>query len=71
VAQPCVTAVGQFQFNVVTAFPGRQTIMEVSPNLSDWTPISTNQPSGNMFTFTDSSPAASQPRFYRVIVLPQ
>jgi hypothetical protein len=68
---PSLTADGRIQFEVVTSFPGRPTIIETSFNLRDWTPISTNEPPGNTFTFTDSSPACDSHRFYRVLVPPE
>ena len=68
---PSVTPNGRMQFEVVTSFPDRPTIIEASPNLHDWSPISTNRPSGNAFIFTDSSPGSDARRFYRVRVLPE
>ena len=68
VQSPGLTPDGQLRFEVVTSFPGRPTVIEASPNLHDWLPISTNQPSSNTFTFADSSPATNVHRFYRVQV---
>jgi hypothetical protein len=65
---PRVAATGRLQFDVLTSFPGRQTIIQTSFNLSDWTAISTNQPPTNSFTFTESSPATNSHRFYRVVL---
>jgi len=70
VRQPSVTVDGRLQFEVVTSFPGKPTIIQASPNLLDWIPISTNQPSSNTFTFTESSPATNSQRFFRVLVPP-
>jgi len=58
----------RFEFDVVTSFPTNQNIIEVSSNLLNWVPISTNVPSTNTFTFTDPSPATNSPRYYRVFV---
>jgi hypothetical protein len=60
-----------FRFEVLTSFPERPTVIERSPNLRDWSPISTNQPATNRFTFTESLPATNSHRFYRVLVPPE
>src|SRR5262249_55044391 len=52
---PSLTPDGRLQFDILTAFAGKQTIVEASPNLRDWLPISTNLPASNTFTFTDIS----------------
>jgi len=65
---PSLTPDGHFKCEVVTSFPGRPTVFEVSTNLQAWMPISTNQPQSNAFTFTDSCPANNAQRFYRVLV---
>jgi len=67
---PSVTPDGRLQFEVVTSFPGKETIIQSSENLLDWLSISTNQPSSNTFTFTEPSPATNFQRFYRVLVPP-
>lgn len=67
---PSLTPDRRLQFDVVTSFPGKQTVIETSPNLLDWTAASTNQPSSNTFTFTESIPATNSQRFYRVFVAP-
>ena len=51
---PSVTPDGGLQFEVVAAFPGKPTVIEASPNLVDWVPISTNQPSNNRVLVTTS-----------------
>jgi hypothetical protein len=68
---PRLTPVGRMQFDIVTSYPSRQTVIQASENLLDWVPISTNQPSSNTFTFTESSPATNSHRFYRVFVPPE
>ena len=65
---PRLTSTGRLQFDIVTSYPGRQTIIQASENLLDWIPISTNQPTSNTFTFTESSPATNAHRFYRVFL---
>ena len=67
---PYLTPDGRIQFQVVTSFPGRQTMIQASPNLLDWVPVSTNQPSSNTFTFSDPNPATNAQRFYRALVPP-
>jgi len=67
---PSVRPDGRLQFEVMTSFPGWQTMIQASPNLLDWVPVSTNQPTSNTFTFTDPSPATNAQRFYRALVPP-
>ena len=67
---PRLTPDGRLQFEVVTAFPGKETIIQASPNLRDWTSISTNVPSTNSFQFIDPNPLTPSERFYRVVVPP-
>ena len=57
-------------FDVVTSFSGRANVIEISNDLSSWTPISTNTPAGTSFTFVDPAPIAGSGRFYRVTVPP-
>ncbi len=68
IQRPSLTSDGRVQFGVVTSFPGKPTVIEVSPDLANWSPISTNVPSGNAFTFTDPSPATNGTRFYRAVI---
>ncbi len=65
---PTVTPDGSLQFGVVTSFPGKQTLIEASPDLANWSPIVTNVPPGNTFTFVDPSPATNRTRFYRAVI---
>jgi hypothetical protein len=65
-----LTPDGRLQFDVVTSFPGQSTVIQASPNLFDWIPISTIDAAGNTFTFIESSPAGNSRRFYRVVVSP-
>jgi hypothetical protein len=68
VQSPSLTPDGRFQFEVITSYPGRETVIQASRNLLDWIPLSTNRPSSNTFTFAESSPATNSHRFYRVRV---
>ncbi len=65
---PNLTQAGRFQFEVLTSFPGRQTIIQASSNLGNWVSLSSNYPSSNSFTFTEATPATNAQRFYRVLV---
>jgi hypothetical protein len=67
---PRLTPEGRFQFDVVASLPGIKTIVQVSPDLAAWTPITTNQPSGTTLTFTDTYPATNGQAFYRVSLPP-
>jgi len=68
IQSPRVTATGRVQFEVVTSFPGRHTMIQVSSNLLQWTSISTNEPSTNSFVFTERVLATNAQRFYRASV---
>jgi len=68
---PILTSDGRLQFEVLTSSPGKQTIIQSSPNLLDWAPVNTNYPSSNIFTFAVASPATNGQRFYRVLVPPE
>jgi hypothetical protein len=68
VQSPRVNASGQFEFEVLTSFPGRPTIIQASSDLMEWTSIHTNEPSGNAFWFTESPRATNSHRFYRARV---
>jgi hypothetical protein len=71
VQSPRVNASGQFEFEVLTSFPGRPTIIQASSDLMEWTSIHTNEPSGNAFWFTESPRATNSHRFYRALVPPE
>jgi len=68
---PSLTPDGQLQFEVVTSFPGRPTIIEGSPNLRDWTPISTNAPASNTFIFAEPFSTTFAHRFFRAVLPPE
>jgi Bacterial Ig domain len=68
IQSPSLTPDGRVQFGVVTSFPGKATVIEASPNLTEWSPIATNVPLGNTFTFGDPSPATNGTRFYRAVI---
>lgn len=59
---------GYAEFDVVTSFPGRKTIIEASPNLYDWMPLATNIPVSTSFIFTDTSFVSRSNGFYRARV---
>lgn len=68
VHSPRRTLDGHAQFDVVTSFPGRKTIIEASPNLYDWMPLATNIPVSTSFIFTDTSFVSRSNWFYRARV---
>jgi hypothetical protein len=70
VQRPSVAPDGRFQFEVVTSFLSKDTIIQTSPNLQTWTSISTNVPSTNVFQFIEPSLPLQGERFYRVVVPP-
>jgi hypothetical protein len=49
---------------------GYAYVVQTSPNLLDWTPVSTNYPANGAFNFTDNPPPGSPRRFYRSALLP-
>ena len=57
-------------FDVVTAYPGKLTLVQSSRNLAQWSTIRTNVPETNSFHFTDLAPPASSGVFYRALVPP-
>jgi len=67
---PRLTPEARFQFEVAASLPGIKTIVQVSPDLVAWTPITTNLPPGTTFTFTDTHPATNAQAFYRVALPP-
>ncbi len=67
---PRLTPEARLQFEVVASLPGIKTIVQVSPDLVAWTPITTNQPPGTTFTFTDTYSATNAQAFYRVALPP-
>ncbi len=54
---------GQFTFQF-QGVDGRAYIIETSTNLTDWTPVFTNQQSGGSFLYTDTN-TSDAARFYR------
>jgi len=55
----------QFQFTISRVTPGKTNVVQSSPNLSDWTSISTNVAVSNSLQIVDSTATNSSWRFYR------
>lgn len=54
-----------------TGFNGYQYLVEVSSNLTQWTPVATMSPTNGIFTFDDTQNGVSTSRrFYRSSLLP-
>lgn len=68
ITSPRRTPAGNAQFDVVTSFPSRDTIIEASPDLQNWMPLATNVPVSTSFVFTDTSPVSNSNWFYRARV---
>jgi hypothetical protein len=49
---------------------GKTYILKVSTNLLQWTPLTTNVPITDVFTFIDPSATSNSVRFYRAVELP-
>lgn len=58
-------------FDVLTAYPERETVIQSSINLTEWTSISTNITGGNLLSFIDPRPFQGSPRFYRLLIPPE
>ena len=73
-AQYCLTGATMltncFQLTIGGVVPGRTNIVEASPDLFTWTPISTNVTVTNNFTILDSTATNFSQRFYRVREVP-
>ena len=54
---------GQFTLQLLGA-DSRSYVIQISSNLTDWSDVFTNQPSGGQFIYTDSN-AADPARYYR------
>jgi hypothetical protein len=50
---------------------GRDCAVQVSPNVMDWTSITTNRLVGGEASFQDVIPQGASRRFYRVVLLPE
>jgi len=70
IANPGTATNGAFQFTIKGVTPGKTNIVQSSPDLATWTPISTNVPTTNQFTFSDPRVAGVASRFYRSVQLP-
>lgn len=65
---PRRTPAGHAQFDVVTSYPDRDTIIEASPDLENWMPLATNVPVSTSFIFTDTTSVSASNWFYRARV---
>jgi hypothetical protein len=61
---------GGFQFTATGLIPGRTNLIQRSPNLADWTAISTNVSYSNTLIFVDGPIDRAGKRYYRVLRLP-
>jgi hypothetical protein len=50
--------------------PNRTNILQVSADLVDWTPVSTNLATTNTIFLTDDSATNATQRFYRLVLPP-
>jgi hypothetical protein len=58
---------GRIELRILTAYPGRETVLYRSSDLANWLPINTNAPAQKTFEFlVPDDPAATQ--FYHVAV---
>ena len=56
---------GSMQLIVVNQ-PGQTYVVEASTNLTTWTPVATNTPTGTSFQFKDTNTTTTGTRLYRV-----
>jgi len=70
ITRPVRQADGSFRFSGFTTVQSKQTVIESSTNLLNWSPIATNSPSPNSFHFI--APLLPNPpsRFYRLLLEP-
>ena len=54
----------------LSGIAGKSYVLQVSTNLTDWLPLSTNTAPSNLFNLADPNAGNFQHRFYRVIELP-
>lgn len=59
---------GAVRVDIVTAYPGRATVLQRSANLTDWIAVTSHSPASNRFQFVDPTPLSENPRFYRLLV---
>jgi hypothetical protein len=64
---PKQTAQG-FEMDAEGIVIARTNLVQVSSNLTDWFPIITNVPTGEVFHFLDPDPLNASHRFYRVLI---
>ena len=51
---------------IVVNQPGQTYVVEASTNLTTWTPVATNTPTGTSFLFKDTNAGTASTRLYRV-----
>ena len=64
------TDVGSIELLAVGIIPGKTNVIEISEDLVDWSPLSTNVVSTNRFTFKHTNMTAATALFYRLEQLP-
>jgi hypothetical protein len=62
-----VSTKARFEFEIVTSFPGAETIIRASTNLLEWTAVSTNTPATERFSFFEPVASAAR-RWYRAMI---
>ena len=60
---------GVFQMQVAGP-TGRSYVLQASPDLLNWSPVTTNTPANSPFTLVDAGATNGATRFYRAILLP-
>ena len=61
---------GAFRFTITNLTPGRTNLVEISTNLTTWTPVSTNVPTGSTLEFTNSPAPGIAMQLFRSRQLP-
>jgi hypothetical protein len=56
----------QFQI-VVSGSPGQTLVLEQSPDLSGWQPLTTNTLVGSQWVYTNDAASTPAPRFFRAL----
>lgn len=68
IAEPKLLSENRLSMKIVTAFPGRQTLVQASGDLRKWGSISTNVPGTNYVEFSDVIPQGATNRWYRAVI---
>jgi Putative Ig domain len=61
---------GSLSLVVLHGTTGQRQVIQVSSNLSNWSPVATNSSGTNLFQFIETNPLQFPQRFYRAVAVP-